>query len=94
MSYYEHEVGDKVWVGSFIGVEFEAEVFSRYTSDKHNHPATPHQRYVVYTQEGEWFDLAGVELNKEGPFDEDRMDIIGQNGNDGEHYEEVDNGDK
>lgn len=27
-------------------------------------------------------------------FDEERMDIIGQNGNDGEHYEEVDDGDK
>ena len=62
MSYYKYIPQEIVLVASFIGVPFQAEVFSRYTSDKHNHPAAPHKRYVVIDNLGESYDLAEVEL--------------------------------
>ena len=62
MSHYRYLPGQQVMVVSFTGVEFVAEVFSRYTSDKHNHPAPPHKRYVVVDRLEEVYDLAEVEL--------------------------------
>ncbi len=62
MSYYRYKPGQDVMVTSFTGVEFVAEVFSRYTSDEHNHRAKPHKRYVVIDRLKEAYDLAEVEL--------------------------------
>ena len=62
MSYYRYIPGQQVMVASFSGVDFVAEVFSRYTSDEHNHRVKPHKRYVVIDGLQEAYDLAEVEL--------------------------------
>lgn len=47
---YRFKPGDNVWIMSYVGYEsgIEAVVFSVYTSDKENHCAREHNRYVVY----------------------------------------------
>lgn len=90
MGYYKYKVGDSVVIESYVGVRPLVEVFSRYTSDEHNHVARPHKRYVLTGGLGRLHDVSESELSPYMDFDEDRIDIIGQNGNDGEHYEVVD----
>ena len=50
--YFKH--GDKVLIMSYIGAEdgIPATVYTAYTSDKENHTAPSHNRYVCY-DEGE-----------------------------------------
>lgn len=47
---YKYNCGDEVALYSICGGEMgiKVEVFSRYTSDEENHPAGPHNRYVVF----------------------------------------------
>ena len=47
---YKFKSGDKVLIMSYVGWEdgYPATVYSAYTSDKENHPAEPHNRYVCY----------------------------------------------
>lgn len=56
MSYkrnYKFKPGDKVKVWNLIRWEEGYQVFSNYHSDAENHPAEPHNRYVViYTGPG------------------------------------------
>lgn len=50
---YKFKPDDKVLIMSYIGAEdgFPATVYACYTSDKENHPAEPHNRYVCYDSE-------------------------------------------
>jgi hypothetical protein len=43
--------GDRVNIISYHGAIVPVEVFSYYTSDKENHCASPHNRYVCFETE-------------------------------------------
>lgn len=47
---YKFKCGDEVALYSICGGEMgiKVVVYACYTSDEENHPATPHNRYVVY----------------------------------------------
>lgn len=46
---YKFEVGDKTTIVSYIGIEVDVVIFSRYRCDNENHPAhNRHNRYVCY----------------------------------------------
>ena len=47
---YKFNPGQEVMIMSYIGGEegYPVTVYSYYTSDKENHPASPHNRYVCY----------------------------------------------
>ena len=47
---YKFNPKDKVKIMSYAGAEegLSATVFCCYTSDKDNHPAIPHKRYVCF----------------------------------------------
>jgi hypothetical protein len=47
---YKFKPDDKVKIMSYTGAEdgFPVTVYAAYTSDKENHPAAPHNRYVCF----------------------------------------------
>ena len=45
--YFKFIMDEPVRVVSFIGAQPVGKIVCCYTSDKHNHPAAPHRRYVV-----------------------------------------------
>lgn len=49
---YKFKPNDKVKIMSYVGAEegVPVVVFSYYTSDKENHCAAPHNRYVCYEE--------------------------------------------
>lgn len=49
---YKFKPSDKVKIMSYVGAEtgVPVVVFSCYTSDKENHCAAPHNRYVCYEE--------------------------------------------
>lgn len=49
---YKFKPNDKVLIMSYVGAEqgVEVIVYTVYTSDKENHSATPHNRYVCYEE--------------------------------------------
>ena len=50
---YKFKPDDKVKIMSYTGAEdgFPVTVYAAYTSDKENHPAAPHNRYVCFDEE-------------------------------------------
>lgn len=49
---YQFKPGDKVNIMSYVGAEegFLVTIYAAYTSDKENHPAAPHNRYVCFEE--------------------------------------------
>jgi len=47
---YKFKPDDKVKIVSYVGGEVPCVVYSVYTSDKENHIAAPHNRYVCYEE--------------------------------------------
>lgn len=49
---YKFKPNDKVLIMSYVGAEqgIPVVVYSFYTSDKENHCAAPHNRYVCYVE--------------------------------------------
>lgn len=66
---YKFEIGDTIYLQSCTGLEnTPCTVKSRYVSDKYNHPADPHPRYVVEVHHPKGVtvsDFAGIEFSKE-----------------------------
>lgn len=52
-SYFKFIPDEPVRIISFCGAQPVGVVVSCYTSDKYNHPAAPHRRYVVACGKGE-----------------------------------------
>lgn len=48
---YKYFPGDKVKIVSYVGTTVDVVVCSYYTSDKENHCASPHNRYVCFEPE-------------------------------------------
>lgn len=58
--YYQFVPDEPVRIISFVGAQPVGKVVSCYTSDKHNHPASPHRRYVVVCGTGPKTSIADV----------------------------------
>lgn len=58
--YYSFAIGAPVRIVSYTGAQPTGKVFSRYTSDKHNHSALPHKRYVVVCGTGSKTSVADI----------------------------------
>jgi len=69
--------------------EFEKEVESVYDNPAYDEPVTPDYGSKPVISDTNQPDIIKDELEKVTPSGKSRMDIIGQNGNTGEHYEEV-----
>lgn len=47
---YKFKPDDKVTIASYVGTEVDCVIYSVYASDKENHCAAPHNRYVCYEE--------------------------------------------
>lgn len=57
--------GDPVFICSYVGVVIYGHVISRYVPTKDEHPAGPHNRYVVLSAErNKTHDVSERELSK------------------------------
>lgn len=58
--YFKFIPDEPVRIISFIGAQPTGKVVTCYTSDKYNHPALPHRRYVVVCGSGPKTSIADV----------------------------------
>lgn len=54
--YYKFTPGDSAYLFN-LDTLYPCKIYTAYTSDKYNHPANPHQRYVVVFPSGKLGDI-------------------------------------